>query len=192
MLYHRSTRLFSTYAFCLCLLRISTRCVTAFLALPSRFVAERYPNPSPAAVSPLQEDMPRTHEPIDDYGGVSLAGIREAAERISPHVHETPVLTCKTIDELSGGRQVFFKCELFQKTGSFKARGACNAALLAPPDCQNVVTHSSGNHAQVSAVSRSAGFDYSGQSLHLLVIGRFVSTSKYIFCFCTLIRDCEL
>ena len=80
---------------------------------------------------------------------LSIAGIREAAARISPYVHHTPVLTCGALDKMSGGRQVFFKCEVFQKTGSFKARGACNAVLLAPSECQDIVTHSSGNHAQV-------------------------------------------
>lgn len=80
---------------------------------------------------------------------VSIAGIRAAAKRIAPHVHRTPVLTCSALNELAGGRQLYFKCELFQKTGSFKARGACNAVLLTPSDCPDVVTHSSGNHAQV-------------------------------------------
>lgn len=86
---------------------------------------------------------------------LSIAGIREAAARIAPHVHHTPVLTCQALDEMSGGRQLFFKCELFQKTGSFKARGACNAVLLAPPECRDIVTHSSGNHAQVRSVSQA-------------------------------------
>lgn len=79
---------------------------------------------------------------------VTLPGIREAAARIGPHVHRTPVLTNTYLNETSG-RDVFFKCELFQKTGSFKARGACNAVLLTPPECRDIVTHSSGNHAQV-------------------------------------------
>ena len=83
---------------------------------------------------------------------LSIAGIREAAARISPYVHRTPVLACGALDKMSGGRQVFFKCELFQKTGSFKARGACNAVLLAPSECQDIVTHSSGNHAQVQYI----------------------------------------
>lgn len=81
---------------------------------------------------------------------VTLAGIREAAARVGPHVHRTQVLTNTYLNETSG-REVFFKCELFQKTGSFKARGACNAVLLTPPECRDIVTHSSGNHAQVRA-----------------------------------------
>lgn len=80
---------------------------------------------------------------------VSLSGIQAAATRIGPHVHRTPVMTNSHMNETSG-REVFFKCELFQKTGSFKARGACNAVQLTPPETRDVVTHSSGNHAQVS------------------------------------------
>lgn len=82
---------------------------------------------------------------------VTLDGIRQAAARIGPHVHRTPVLTNTYLNETSG-RDVFFKCELFQKTGSFKARGACNAVLLTPVECRDIVTHSSGNHAQVRVV----------------------------------------
>ena len=54
---------------------------------------------------------------------VTLSDIQTAARRISSHVHRTQVLTSKTFDELAGGKQLFFKCENFQKTGSFKARG---------------------------------------------------------------------
>lgn len=91
------------------------------------------------------QDDPDTSKP----GDISLPSILAAAQRIKPFVHATPVLTCQALDEMSGGRSLFFKCELFQKTGSFKARGACNAVLQAPPNCKDVVAHSSGNHAQV-------------------------------------------
>lgn len=96
------------------------------------------------------EQDPETHvEHGDGPPAVSIDGIREAAVRISPHVNLTPIMTCHALNEMSGGRELFFKCELFQKTGSFKARGACNAVLLAPAKCRDIVTHSSGNHAQV-------------------------------------------
>ncbi len=72
----------------------------------------------------------------------------EAHERIKPYIHQTPVLTSSTIDEISGA-QLFFKCENFQKTGVFKARGASNAVfgLTAEVAKRGVTTHSSGNHA---------------------------------------------
>jgi threonine dehydratase len=74
--------------------------------------------------------------------------VREAHERIRGHVHRTPVLTSTRINELSGA-EVFFKCENFQKTGAFKARGAANAVLsLSEAEAaRGVATHSSGNHA---------------------------------------------
>ena len=77
--------------------------------------------------------------------------MRVAAGRIAGSLHLTPVLTSSALDTRAG-KQLFFKCEMQQKTGSFKARGALNSlrALLekgARPG--RVVTHSSGNHGQV-------------------------------------------
>ena len=48
------------------------------------------------------------------------------------------------------------QCEAFQKTGSFKVRGALNALAHLPPGVQDVVTHSSGNHAQALAYAARA------------------------------------
>eukprot|EP01119_Soliformovum_irregulare_P023449 TRINITY_DN817_c0_g1_i1.p1 TRINITY_DN817_c0_g1~~TRINITY_DN817_c0_g1_i1.p1 ORF type:complete len:325 (-),score=79.02 TRINITY_DN817_c0_g1_i1:33-890(-) len=58
------------------------------------------------------------------------------------------------MDERSG-KQLFFKCEIFQKVGAFKFRGACNAVFqLTEEDAKKgVVTHSSGNHAQALALA---------------------------------------
>jgi len=49
------------------------------------------------------------------------------------------------------GKKLYFKCEMFQKVGAFKFRGACNAVMkLSDEEAKKgVVTHSSGNHAQV-------------------------------------------
>ncbi|MCH7719796.1 MAG: pyridoxal-phosphate dependent enzyme [Planctomycetes bacterium] len=84
----------------------------------------------------------------------NLDAVREASERIAPHAHRTPVLTCATLDALAG-RQLFFKCENFQKVGAFKFRGACNAVLRLSDEtaAHGVVTHSSGNHAQALALA---------------------------------------
>ncbi len=80
--------------------------------------------------------------------------IHAAARRIQPHVHRTPVITSQSVDDRCGSR-IFFKCEHFQKTGSFKARGACNAVFsLSDTDARRgVVTHSSGNHAAALAMA---------------------------------------
>ncbi|MBZ5535641.1 MAG: pyridoxal-phosphate dependent enzyme [Acidobacteriia bacterium] len=88
-----------------------------------------------------------------------LETIREALERIRPHIHRTPVMTSRTMNEMAGA-QVFFKCENLQKGGAFKARGAINAVLsLDETDAaKGVVTHSSGNHgAALSMAARIRG-----------------------------------
>ena len=78
----------------------------------------------------------------------TLADVRRAAERIRPYAHRTPVLTCSSLDAMTGAR-LFFKCENFQKVGAFKFRGACNAvfSLSEEEARRGVATHSSGNHA---------------------------------------------
>lgn len=78
--------------------------------------------------------------------------ILQTRERIASLIHDTPILTSKYFNERSGGN-VFFKCENFQKTGSFKIRGASNAVTKAlAEDKDNVfATHSSGNHGQALA-----------------------------------------
>jgi threonine dehydratase len=87
--------------------------------------------------------------------GLTWALIQEARARIAPHVHLTPVLTSRTLDEESGAR-LYFKCENFQRGGAFKARGATNAVLSLTEAqlSRGVATHSSGNHA--AAVARAA------------------------------------
>lgn len=85
---------------------------------------------------------------------VDFADIQSAAQRIATVAHTTPVMTCETLNELTG-RSLFFKCENFQKVGAFKFRGAYNAVTkLTDAEAANgVVTHSSGNHAQALALA---------------------------------------
>jgi threonine dehydratase len=82
----------------------------------------------------------------------NMNDIRDAQQRIAPHIHRTPVMTSASLDELSGAR-LFFKCENFQRTGSFKMRGATNAVFsLSDEDAaKGVVTPSSGNHGAALA-----------------------------------------
>ena len=77
----------------------------------------------------------------------TLEDMRTARARITPHIHVTPVLTSRMLDEVSGA-ELFFKCENFQKAGAFKARGASNAVfgLSDEQAARGVATHSSGNH----------------------------------------------
>lgn len=83
---------------------------------------------------------------------ISKTDIEQAHERIKPFIHKTPVLTCKTINEIAGA-ELFFKCENFQKIGAFKIRGGMNAALSLSKEkiANGIATHSSGNHAQAIA-----------------------------------------
>lgn len=85
---------------------------------------------------------------------VTLADVQAARERIRSHVHRTPVLTSRLADERAGAR-VFFKCEVFQRIGAFKARGAFSRMTLLTPEerARGVVAFSSGNHAQAVALA---------------------------------------
>ncbi len=84
----------------------------------------------------------------------TLNDIRQAAERIKPYAHRTPVVTNESLNQKVGA-QVFLKCENFQKVGAFKFRGACNAvySLTGEEARRGVCTHSSGNHAQALALA---------------------------------------
>jgi threonine dehydratase len=91
----------------------------------------------------------------DTSSGLTWSLVQEARERIAGKVDLTPVLTSSTLDA-EAGAQLHFKCENFQKSGSFKARGATNAVFALSPEeaRRGVATHSSGNHA--AALSRAA------------------------------------
>ena len=83
---------------------------------------------------------------------ITKASIESAAIRIAPYIHNTPIMTCKSINALYG-LDLYFKCENFQKIGAFKIRGGMNASLqLTKAQLEKgVATHSSGNHAQALA-----------------------------------------
>lgn len=74
--------------------------------------------------------------------------VLEAAERIRGRVHRTPTFSSATL-----GTQTYLKAELFQKTGSFKARGVLNKlSSLTPAEKERgVIGISAGNHAQALA-----------------------------------------
>jgi len=83
-----------------------------------------------------------------------LRDIEDAAVRIRPFAHRTPVFTCGAINRRVDA-QLFFKCENFQKVGAFKFRGACNAVMSLSEEAARagVATHSSGNHAAALALA---------------------------------------
>ncbi|KAM9615452.1 serine racemase isoform 2-T2 [Morphnus guianensis] len=94
---------------------------------------------------------------------LALAEVRAAEERLRDRLHRTPLLTSGSLDRLTG-RRLLFKCELFQRTGSFKIRGALNAVRSLVEESKRaggglpraVVTHSSGNHGQALACAAQA------------------------------------
>ena len=85
--------------------------------------------------------------------------IHAARERISSRIHRTPVITSRQFNEVAG-KEVFFKCENFQRAGAFKIRGATNKiqSLTDEEKQRGIVAFSSGNHAQAVALAgREAG-----------------------------------
>jgi len=90
---------------------------------------------------------------------ITLDAIRAAAARIAPLAQRTPVWRSRSFDALAGC-EACFKCENFQKGGSFKIRGAANFIFSIPEADRprGVVAFSSGNHAQAVAIAaRHAG-----------------------------------
>jgi threonine dehydratase len=82
---------------------------------------------------------------------ISLADVREAADRIRPIVRKTPLVDVSP----ATGRSFWLKCENLQPGGAFKIRGAYNmvAQLSAEQRARGVVTYSSGNHGQAMALA---------------------------------------
>jgi threonine dehydratase len=90
---------------------------------------------------------------------LTLDLITEARHRIASRIHRTPVLTSRQFNDATG-KEVFFKCENFQRAGAFKFRGATNKIQSLTPEerQQGIVAFSSGNHAQAVALAgREAG-----------------------------------
>lgn len=80
---------------------------------------------------------------------ITLEDIQSAAERISPFIVRTPLEKSQTLSQVLGAN-AYLKMEIFQKTGSFKPRGAFNQILQLNSIAKNkgVVAASGGNFAQ--------------------------------------------
>ncbi len=87
----------------------------------------------------------------------TLDNLRAAAAGIRPYVHETPLVASQALSA-AVGVEGWLKLELFQKTGSFKPRGALTHLLRLPPAARagGVITISAGNHAQGLAFAAAA------------------------------------
>lgn len=87
---------------------------------------------------------------------MDITTIKEAQKRIHPYIKKTPLEQSETLSKYLG-TNVWVKMELFQKTGSFKVRGAFNKmlSLSAEERKRGVVAISGGNHAQAIAYASS-------------------------------------
>ncbi|HEX9999446.1 MAG TPA: threonine/serine dehydratase [Actinoplanes sp.] len=85
---------------------------------------------------------------------VTLQDIRDAAKRIAPGIHHTPVIRSRTLDALAGA-EIFLKAENLQRIGAFKFRGAYHAIsrLTGEQLERGIAAYSSGNHAQAVALA---------------------------------------
>ena len=83
---------------------------------------------------------------------MDISMIKEARERVAPFIKRTRLERSATLSRHLGS-EVYVKLELFQKTGSFKVRGAFNKLLSLSDDerSRGVVAVSGGNHAQAVA-----------------------------------------
>lgn len=102
----------------------------------------------------MSENTASAEAELGSIASPSLTDVQEAARRIAPHAHRTPVMTCKAIDAMLNA-SLHFKCENLQKVGAFKFRGACNTLLsLSDAEIANgIATHSSGNHGAAVALA---------------------------------------
>ena len=92
---------------------------------------------------------------------ISIDDVERAAKTIAGRVHRTPLRRSATLSERLNA-DAFLKAELFQRTGSFKVRGAINRLheLTDEERARGVITISAGNHAQAVAwAARESGLD---------------------------------
>ena len=88
---------------------------------------------------------------------ISLSEVERARAITAPHLHRTPMLTSRTLGARIGAT-AYLKAESFQRTGSFKPRGAlfAVASLTAEQREKGIVTMSAGNAAAAIAYAASA------------------------------------
>ncbi len=88
---------------------------------------------------------------MPDYTAETLI---ECHRKIAPFVHRTPVMRSRLLDRMTGA-ELYFKCENFQRAGSYKIRGATHALLRKKEEghLKGIVTHSSGNFAQALSLA---------------------------------------
>lgn len=103
---------------------------------------------------PVSSDI--AADKADLWQSVTLDDVHAARERVMPHLHRTPILHNRTLSEMSN-THLGMKAEIFQRTGSFKTRGALNALMQLTDEqkARGVITLSAGNHGQGIAFAAS-------------------------------------
>ncbi len=104
-----------------------------------------------STLPPRQEPPAPSTRPPE---AIAFADIEAARARLAGLAVVTPLLEAPELSELLGYR-VLLKCEVLQRTGSFKFRGAynCLASLTPAQRARGIVAYSSGNHAQGAAAA---------------------------------------
>jgi threonine dehydratase len=106
------------------------------------------------AMPPADAAAGETGSSSVNWEDVTLDDVLAARKRVMPHLHRTPMLGSRTLSRLAGC-PISFKAEVFQRTGSFKARGALNAVMQLDDEqrSRGIITLSAGNHGQGIAFS---------------------------------------
>lgn len=112
---------------------------------------------------------------------LSIEDITAARERVLEIAHETPIQYSHTFSQ-STGADIYLKMEVFQRTGSFKIRGATNRirTLSESQRDAGVVTASAGNHAQgVALAATQSGVDATVVMPEYAPISKIEATEQY-------------
>ena len=133
----------------------STKSDAAFLSALS---ASPSPNTDPISRCPVRTPVRQRNADVSPFNEahhmIEMQDIHAAAERLRGIPHRTPLLRSSALNELAGA-EVMLKAENLQRIGAFKIRGAYNKIASIPEQerAKGVVAHSSGNHAQGTALA---------------------------------------
>ena len=80
---------------------------------------------------------------------LSKDNIRLTYNKIKPYINKTPFIKCSSMVNEYFSTNLYFKCEFFQKSGSFKVRGAINNIISKDKKKfeKGITAVSAGNHA---------------------------------------------
>jgi threonine dehydratase len=112
---------------------------------------------------------------------IELEDVEAAMDRVRETSRHTPIDYSHTFSDMTGAA-VHLKMENFQRTGSFKIRGATNRIATLPDDLRQkgVVTASAGNHAQGVALAASrSGVDSKIVMPEYAPISKIKATQSY-------------